>query len=198
MSSSACPRASSSRTANSSPRVATCSRFRISRRNSGGRAQEATFLASGCSIPLPDSVDGPEESFRQEPATPCPCAGGRRRVCRLFNGKAEQSPDGGVAGAGDRAGQLPISTTANPTASAFIGIKATAKPGVTEKQLRPALPIPNGKTMPCASGADYAPGPPVQVDVFFLKGATTADQNASATTMRSSGMFAVVTVQPPP
>jgi hypothetical protein len=92
----------------------------------------------------------------------------------------------------------PISTTANPTASAFIGIKATAKPGVTEKQLRPALPIPNGKTMPCASGADYAPGPPVQVDVFFLKGATAADQNASATTMRSSGMFAVVTVQPPP
>jgi len=38
----------------------------------------------------------------------------------------------------------------------------------------------------------------VQVDIFFLKGATTADQNGSATTMRSSGMFAVVTVQPPP
>jgi hypothetical protein len=92
----------------------------------------------------------------------------------------------------------PISTSGSPTARAFIGIKATAKAGVTEKQLRPALPIPNGKTMPCASGADYAPGPPVQVDVFFLKGATTADQNTSATTMRLSGMFAVVTVQPPP
>jgi len=37
---------------------------------------------------------------------PCPSAGSRRRVCQLFHGKAEQSPDGGVARAGDRAGQL--------------------------------------------------------------------------------------------
>jgi hypothetical protein len=91
----------------------------------------------------------------------------------------------------------PISTSGSPTVPTFIGIKATANAGVTEKQLRPAIPIPNGTTMPCASGADYAPGPPVQVDIFFLKGATAADQNTSATTMRSSGMFAVVTVQPP-
>jgi len=81
---------------------------------------------------------------------PCPCPGSRRRVCQLFNGKAEQSPDGGVARAGDRAGHCPISTSGSPTARTFIGIKATAKEGVTEKQLRPSIPIPNGTTMPCA------------------------------------------------
>ena len=90
----------------------------------------------------------------------------------------------------------PINAAGSPTARVFVGIKATAKAGVTEQQLRPAIPIPNSKTMPCASGADYLPGPPVEVDVAFLKGATAADQNTAAATLRSSGMFTAVTVQP--
>jgi hypothetical protein len=92
----------------------------------------------------------------------------------------------------------PIATSGSPTARAFIGIKAMAKAGLTEKQVSPAIMIPNAKSMPCASGANYAPGPPVQVDIFFLKGATVADQNTAAATLRSSGTFSAVTVQPQP
>jgi hypothetical protein len=92
----------------------------------------------------------------------------------------------------------PIATSGSPTARAFIGLKATAKAGLTEKQVSATIMIPNSKTMPCASGANYAPGPPVQVDIFFLKGATAADQNTSAATLRSSGSFSAVTVQPLP
>jgi hypothetical protein len=84
----------------------------------------------------------------------------------------------------------------SPTAHAFIGITATAKAGLTEKQVSSAIMIPNAKTMPCASGANYAPGPPVQVNIFFLQGATPTDQNTSAATLRASGSFAAVTVKP--
>jgi hypothetical protein len=84
----------------------------------------------------------------------------------------------------------------SPTAHAFIGIAATAKAGLTEKQVSSAIMIPNAKTMPCASGANYAPGPPVQVNIFFLQGATPADQNTAAATLRASGTFAAVTVKP--
>jgi hypothetical protein len=61
-----------------------------------------------------------------------------------------------------------------------------------------AIMIPNAKTMPCASGANYTPGPPVQVNIFFLQGATPADQNTSAATLRASGTFAAVTVKSHP
>jgi hypothetical protein len=88
----------------------------------------------------------------------------------------------------------PIATSGSPTAHAFIGLKATAQAGLTEKQVSAALMIPNAKTMPCASGANYAPGPPVQVDIYFLPGATAADQNTSAATLRASGQFSTATV----
>jgi hypothetical protein len=92
----------------------------------------------------------------------------------------------------------PIATSGSPTAHVFIGLKATAKAGLTEKQVNSSIMIPNAKTMPCASGANYVPGPPVQVDVFFLSGATAADQNTSAATLRASGSFSAVIVQPLP
>jgi hypothetical protein len=90
----------------------------------------------------------------------------------------------------------PIATSGSPTTHAFIGITATAKAGLTEKQVSAAIMIPNAKTMPCASGANYVAGPPVQVDIFFLQGATAADQNTSAATLRASGTFSAVTVEP--
>jgi len=89
-----------------------------------------------------------------------------------------------------------ISTTQSPTAHAFIGIKATGKAGVTAKQLATAMGIPNSKTMPCASGATYTPGGQVAVGVYFLNGASAADQATSAATLRASGLFSDVTVQP--
>jgi hypothetical protein len=87
-------------------------------------------------------------------------------------------------------------TTSNPTAHVFIGLRATAKAGVTEKQASAAIGIPNDTTMPCASGTNYSVGPPVAVSVYFLKGATVANQNRAAGTLRSSGQFSVVTVVP--
>jgi hypothetical protein len=92
----------------------------------------------------------------------------------------------------------PIPKSGAPTTHVFVGIKATAKSGQTAKQVSATLMIPNSKTMPCASGANYLPGPSVQVNIFFLSGATTADQNTSAATMRASGTFSTVTVQPHP
>jgi hypothetical protein len=88
----------------------------------------------------------------------------------------------------------PIATKGSPSAHVFIGIKATANAGLTEKQVSAALKIPNATAMPCASGANYAPGPPVQVEIYFLPGATVADQNTSVATMHTSGAFSAVTV----
>jgi hypothetical protein len=88
----------------------------------------------------------------------------------------------------------PIAKTGSPSAHVFIGIKATANAGLTEKQVSAALKIPNSTAMPCASGANYAPGPPVQVGIYFLPGATVADQNTSVATMQASGAFSAVTV----
>ncbi len=56
--------------------------------------------------------------------------------------------------------------------------------------------IPNSKTMPCASGAMYTSGGQVAVGVYFLAGATAADQSTSAATMEATGLFSDVTVQP--
>jgi hypothetical protein len=50
--------------------------------------------------------------------------------------------------------------------------------------------------MPCASGTNFLPGPPLQVTIYFLKGATVANQNRAASSLRSSGEFSVVTVVP--
>jgi hypothetical protein len=79
-----------------------------------------------------------------------------------------------------------------------IGIKATARSGVTSKQIGAAVVIPDDKTMPCASGADYQPGTPVKVEVFFLKGVTTANEQRAAATLKASKLFSVVTVVPQP
>jgi hypothetical protein len=100
--------------------------------------------------------------------------------------------------------KVPVTVPANcrfgsgstPTAHVFIGLKATAKAGVTEKQANTAIGIPNDVTMPCASGTNYTVGPPVAVSIYFLKGATVANQNRAASTLRSSGQFSVVTVVP--
>jgi hypothetical protein len=89
-----------------------------------------------------------------------------------------------------------VDTVGNPTAHAFVGLEATAKSGVTERQASAAIPIPNNTTMPCASGTNYEPGPPVHVAIYFLKGASAANQDRAAGTLRASGKFSAVTVVP--
>ena len=92
----------------------------------------------------------------------------------------------------------PLGRAGNLTAHVFVGLKATARSGVTEKQASAAIAIPDDTTMPCASGVNYVVGPPVGVDIYFLPGATVADQNRAAGTLRASGRFSVVTVVPRP
>jgi hypothetical protein len=113
-------------------------------------------------------------------------------------GKSASKPGGALRVPVTVPANCKLSTTGSPTSHSFIGLEATTKSGVTEKQVSAAVGIPNSKTMPCASGANYVPGPPVGVDIAFLKGTTVADQDRAASTLRSSGLFSVVTVEPQP
>src|SRR5277367_1916230 len=105
---------------------------------------------------------------------------------------------GGLATKVPQPSNCQFNTKSNPIAHELIGLKATAKSGVTTKQIGAQVRIPDEKTLPCASGANYVPGPPVQVSIYILKGATLANQNTIAATLRSSGLFATVTVVPQP
>lgn len=91
-----------------------------------------------------------------------------------------------------------IGTTSNPTPHVSIGLTGTAKAGVTVKQLSAAIHIPSDTTMPCASGAAYTSATPIGVNIFVLRGATAANQQTIAATLRATGLLASVTIKPLP
>lgn len=109
-----------------------------------------------------------------------------------------KAPKGALAAKVPQPSNCQYGTASNPTPHVFVGLKATAKTGVTTKQVAGAIAIPNEKTLPCASGLDYVPGSsPLAVQVFFLKGATAANQNTVKAAFTSSGLFTAVTVVAP-